>query len=147
MMPHCNGSWIRLHKRLAVYARDYHDCVWCCTWFATSLDGWGLTLDHVDPEGSNEPENLVTCCWVCNSRKKRSPLAYWLGVLAECYGYDPREVMERVGSATARPIDVDEGLRLARLRRPNYPVRGVWHQDHSSQRFARSRLLVGTSVP
>jgi len=35
------------------------------------------TLDHVDPCGGNGPQNLVTCCFDCNTRKGHRTARAW----------------------------------------------------------------------
>lgn len=66
-------NWIRKDKRLAIYRRDDFSCVYCGS-------REKLTLDHVIPHndgGSNEADNLVTCCHECNcSRGKKSLRAF-----------------------------------------------------------------------
>lgn len=56
-------------KRLLVYRRDGHACVYC----GTPDD---LTLDHLIPKalgGRNTIPNLVTCCASCNYEKGDGP--------------------------------------------------------------------------
>jgi len=64
------GSWIREGERHKIYKRDGYACRYCG---ATEP----LSLDHVKPRaqgGSDDPENLVTACRSCNSRKNaRTP--------------------------------------------------------------------------
>lgn len=58
-------NWIRQDKRLAIYMRDGHACVYCTTHER-------LTLDHVKPVskgGTNEHTNLVTACLPCNAAR------------------------------------------------------------------------------
>lgn len=64
-VPHANRVPVPFEVRAAVWARDGGACVYCT---ATN----DLTVDHVIPRvlgGSNDPENLVTACRPCNSRK------------------------------------------------------------------------------
>lgn len=54
--------------RFEVLRRDNHTCRYC----GASAPDVKLTVDHVVPEtlgGSDEPSNLVTACWPCNSGK------------------------------------------------------------------------------
>lgn len=56
-------------KRKRIYVRDNFHCGYCGDKFQERE----LTLDHIKPKargGKNEPENLVTCCFRCNQRKK-----------------------------------------------------------------------------
>lgn len=112
-------DWIRLPKRLAIYFRDSFDCVWCRGVFPLDEKGYGLTLDHVDPEHGNGPSNLVTCCLSCNSAKKDLSPAEWYGRLAED-GYNVRRIKERVARLTRKTLNLDAGKYLASLRRPKY---------------------------
>ena len=53
-------------SRKSIFTRDGYRCAYCG---ATHLP---LTLDHVIPRvrgGSNDWDNLVCCCTVCNNRK------------------------------------------------------------------------------
>lgn len=64
--------YINYHKkkdlkmsRLKIYQRDGYKCVYCGTHKK-------LTIDHVIPKsrgGLNTWENMVTCCFDCNSKK------------------------------------------------------------------------------
>jgi 5-methylcytosine-specific restriction endonuclease McrA len=60
----------------AVRARDGSVCRYCGTeveW-TDRRSSKGGTYDHVDPEGGNEPENVVVACRGCNAVKgKRTP--------------------------------------------------------------------------
>lgn len=115
-MPHNRGmDWIRLHKRMAIYLRDGFDCVWCRCVFPLPEHGHGLSLDHLEGE-AHTPANLVTCCLPCNSERQDMLLEDWLAVL-ERRGHDVRD---RLREVLARPLDMAEGLRLARKRRPRY---------------------------
>lgn len=105
-MPDNRGqgmNWIRLDLRLAIYARDHFDCVWCRQIFPLDPLGYGLTLDHVDGP-SNAPANLVTACNECNvargSGRRLGPAAW-----------------ARVRRALARPVDRALGKEIAHVRR------------------------------
>lgn len=118
-MPSNNGGdWIRIAKRMAIYMRDGFDCVWCRLLFPTSELGYKLTLDHIHFEGGNEPHNLVTCCIRCNSSRQRTPLPQWLEKLEVVYGESKENIAHRVLVALSTPINMDEGRRLAKERRP-----------------------------
>lgn len=64
--------YINYHKkkdlkmsRLKIYQRDGYKCIYCGTHKK-------LTIDHVMPKsrgGLNTWENMVTCCFDCNSKK------------------------------------------------------------------------------
>lgn len=110
-------NWIRLDLRLAIYARDHFDCVWCRQIFPVDPLGYGLTLDHVDGP-SNAPENLVTACNECNASRKDLPLAEWLR--------GRPEHRRRLKAALARPYDRALGKRIAAARRDG---RGTVQQE------------------
>jgi 5-methylcytosine-specific restriction endonuclease McrA len=96
------SNWIRREKRLAIYARDGHHCVYCGRDLATEV----ATLDHVlacELGGDNKSSNLVTCCTSCNSVKRDLPLAQFLSVLAD-RGMDSASVRKNVRNATRRAL-------------------------------------------
>ena len=67
------GLSYRKHREF-VFRRDGFSCVYC----ASSVD---LELDHVIPQsrgGSDDPENLVTCCRSCNASKGNKTPDEWL---------------------------------------------------------------------
>ena len=60
----------------AIYRRDGYECSYC----ETPEGPW--CIDHVHPlsrGGSNDPDNLVVCCWSCNSSKKDKLVSEWSG--------------------------------------------------------------------
>ena len=77
--------WIRDNKRKAVYKRDNGCCVYCGISFEkTKRQGIPMTLDHVHPRelgGSNQINNLVTACLVCNCAKQHKGLRGFLKYL------------------------------------------------------------------
>jgi hypothetical protein len=109
-----NGSkWCRPERRLAIYARDRHACVYC------NASGGLLTLDHVTPVelgGTHHESNLVTACFGCNSAKQAKNLRSWLAYL-RARGTCTEGLARRIRQACARRIDRDEGKRLVALRR------------------------------
>lgn len=56
-----------------VQKRDDYRCQYCGKDGLASLDNWhDCTIDHVMPRkhgGSNDDDNLVTCCGYCNAIK------------------------------------------------------------------------------
>ncbi len=97
------SKWIRPEKRMAIYARDDHRCVYCGYGLA---EGVMLTLDHITPcelGGDNREQNLVTACLCCNSAKRALPLRQWLMTLAD-KGIDPASVAGRVRRQTRRVL-------------------------------------------
>jgi len=113
--PKQGMNWIRRSTRLAIYARDGWCCVYCGA--AAEQRGVGLTLDHVVPcdrGGTNEPENLVTCCKGCNDSKQHTPLSSWARRWWE--SADVVELQRRVRNAVRRQLDRGIGRSLARHR-------------------------------
>ena len=56
-------------NRLSLYERDGYTCYKC----GKLLTRWDATLDHILPVsrgGTNTKENLITCCLMCNSRRR-----------------------------------------------------------------------------
>ena len=45
-----------------------------CEWCKRPISGSAATVDHIDPEGGNERENLAILCRSCNSRKSAGGL-------------------------------------------------------------------------
>jgi len=79
---HINGKDKRKgngDKRKKIYLRDAYTCQYCSVKKGQKhpikgyiMDEKKFTLDHVTPKaqgGSNAPNNLVTCCEPCNTRK------------------------------------------------------------------------------
>lgn len=120
MPHHKGGDWIRLSTRLAIYARDGFDCLWCRTVFPLDDTGMGLSLDHVVVGGGHRVTNLVTCCGECNSRRQDTGLDEWLARVERTTGVPVAELRARLEDAVRRPLDRAEGMRLAKLRRPGY---------------------------
>lgn len=52
--------------RRQVLERDGYRCTYCNWRPGRSA---GFSIDHVDPHGGNEPENLTAACRDCNNRK------------------------------------------------------------------------------
>jgi hypothetical protein len=112
-MSNTHGSkWIRPEKRLAIYARDGHACVYC-----GSEDH--LTLDHVIPRelgGGHEAENLVTACLHCNSARRDTSLRAWLQTLRDD-GVDTLGIAARIRRLTRTELDMAAGRKLLAARR------------------------------
>jgi len=67
--PHLKGRWIRESTRKAIYERDGYACQYCGKDLST-VPASQRVLDHKNPHGGNDPENLVTACKECNDRKE-----------------------------------------------------------------------------
>ena len=128
-MPHNKGmDWVRLPKRMSIYFRDSFDCVWCRSVFPIDTLGYGLTLDHLDPEKGNEASNLVTCCGPCNSARKELSQIEWCDRLKK-RGHNTRSIMKRIKRQTRKSLNMHAGQWLASLRRPNYTRYGTGTRD------------------
>jgi len=94
-----NGmNWIRQEKRLAIYLRDGMACAYCGTAVEAGIQ---LNLDHIKPVergGTNEAENLVTCCERCNKSKgTRSMWAFCQAVAQYInHGLDANQIRAHV---------------------------------------------------
>lgn len=67
--PHLKGRWIRENTRKAIYQRDGYRCRYCDK-DLSDVPASQIVLDHRDPQGRNNPENLVTSCKACNDEKE-----------------------------------------------------------------------------
>lgn len=70
------SNWIRRTTRIRLYQRDAWSCGYCGA--LVSLDPEDIrrkaTLDHVDcNHANNAHNNLLTCCYSCNSSRKNNP--------------------------------------------------------------------------
>jgi 5-methylcytosine-specific restriction endonuclease McrA len=104
--------WIRPEKRLAIYARDNWQCVYCGrgpsvthALLHTAHVSAILSLDHVIPRyngGDNASYNLVTCCRRCNRIKSTQPVGHFAParlafIFSQCF----------------TPLDMAQGRQLA----------------------------------
>ena len=99
-------NWITQHKRLAIYLRDGLACAYCG---ASVEDGIKLTLDHIKPYskgGTNEANNLVTCCDTCNSSRGARAVTTFAKAAAEYRGVDADCILKNIKNATRRALDV-----------------------------------------
>lgn len=68
-----NRTTLSVRTRFEVFKRDNFTCRYC----GRTTPEVVLEIDHVVPVaegGSNDPINLVTACWDCNSGKSNVPL-------------------------------------------------------------------------
>lgn len=65
------GKPFSFKKRLRLYWRDAFTCRYCSRTMHPLSDD--LTLDHIDPQGGDDDDNLATSCRSCNSRKGNKP--------------------------------------------------------------------------
>ena len=93
--------WIRDEKRLAIYFRDNCSCVYCG-------ESSNLTLDHLKPRsrgGTNDPRNLVTCCYSCNSSRKDRPLTVWLRFISKKNGQCLNDLRNKIRRHRNKKLD------------------------------------------
>lgn len=112
-------NWIRQEKRLAIYLRDGLACAYCG---CSAEQGTQLTLDHVVPHakgGSNHEQNLVTCCFRCNSsRGDRSVRTFAKAVAAYVNdGRTPAEICAFVRKTTDRSLKPHKAEAAAMIAR------------------------------
>lgn len=102
-----SSSWIRPAKRVRIYARDGYRCVWCPPGAArTPRDQ--LTLDHFLPRalgGGNDADNLITCCYACNSKRQHTPALTYAGKMGNLFG-EGFDALDRCVDALTRPLPV-----------------------------------------
>jgi 5-methylcytosine-specific restriction endonuclease McrA len=110
-------NWIRKEKRLAIYLRDGMACCYC----GEGIEETKLTLDHLTAHsrgGTNDPQNLVTCCHKCNSaRGSRSWRAFAKKVadyVAD--GATAKHIIAQITATTKRGVDVNAAKRLMARR-------------------------------
>lgn len=112
-----SGHWIRPLKRHQIYLRDGVSCVYCgigpdspiddTTSFNQARRERKLTLDHLKPRqagGSNEPNNLVTCCAACNGAKQHSKWRTFVANNAASWGREPGDVIRHIVNCTRRKL-------------------------------------------
>lgn len=74
------SGWISRSLRNACYLRDRFTC-YACQRDLHNAEPREVTLDHVEPKvnGANHhPNNLLTCCLRCNSRRQHMPFREWV---------------------------------------------------------------------
>ena len=62
------ASWEEIRQQ--VYERAAGCCEYCQTCEANT--GQTMQVDHIDPHGSDDLENLCLSCWSCNNYKRRA---------------------------------------------------------------------------
>jgi len=112
-----NGSkWCRPSTRQAIYNRDGFCCAYCG---ASAEDGTLLTLDHVlavELGGTNDPTNLVTACFSCNSAKQDKTTREWFLYLRDG-GTDTAKIGPRIRRLCAKELDRAAGRALVAARK------------------------------
>lgn len=108
-MPARGGSWtgskwIRPERRLAIYARDGHRCLWCGA-------AAPLSLDHLWGPWDHRSQSLVTSCSGCNSQRGGRRVSDWLRLL-RLDGVELGPVVARLRAAVRAPVDIEAGRAL-----------------------------------
>jgi len=103
-------NWIRQEKRLAIYMRDGLACAYCSEGVE---EGVRLTLDHVIPVekgGSNNSDNLITCCDRCNGAKGERHVAEFIRATAAYLNHEVRaiDIQCHVLDCLARLLPLDQ---------------------------------------
>lgn len=111
-------NWLRIEKRLALYARDGFACCYCG---AGVEDEVKLTLDHLTPYskgGTNSATNLVTCCSRCNSSRGNRAWRKFAGSVAGYlnHGIQAEQIIEHISRTRKRVIDVAAAKELIARR-------------------------------
>lgn len=99
------NGWCKPKKRARLYTRDGHRCVYCVQSIYENSNLL-LTLDHVTPKelgGTNDPKNLVTACFSCNSAKQDKPKIRFLQYLSD-QGVDVKAIARRIRNAQRRKL-------------------------------------------
>lgn len=117
-MNKCGMNWVRQSTRLAIYLRDGLACAYCGE---SVEDGARLTLDHLKPRskgGTNDPVNLVTCCFRCNSSRHDRSWQRFAASVAEYLngGVDAADIKRHVRDCVKRPLPRGEAKRLVDRR-------------------------------
>lgn len=100
-------NWIRPNTRLAIYLRDGLACAWCGM---SVEDGAQLTLDHCKPRskgGKNDPTNLITSCFRCNSSRGTRSLSAFSRAVAIYVNHNvtAKDISSHVASCRRRDVN------------------------------------------
>jgi hypothetical protein len=152
-------GWISVKKRHAIYERDDWTCVYC----SYNLRDGSPTLDHLDPNGGNDPKNLVCCCKDCNRKKSDTHLDDYLKCIDEEEAKEISQIIKKniakrlpkvdfvyPSSEEIREImdclDIDEGdteiiRTIHKLMSPKMPVVRLTYRDIAKKSgFAHTTL-------
>ena len=104
-----------------IYVRDAYRCQYCGGDLISDLDSWmSIELDHLRPaagSGTNDPENLVTSCNICNRLK-----GHWAPEGYESFGREELLVLAReyvMRRRAAWTIEYLKGIEEYRMALPN----------------------------
>jgi hypothetical protein len=109
----------------------------CCEYCRTSEENTGQTMqvDHIDPHGSDELDNLCLSCWNCNNHKRQATLILDPISNTKVALYNPRtqvwsEHFEWINGATqVRGLTPNGRVTIARLKMNRTAIivaRGRW---------------------
>lgn len=104
------AHWIRDAKRLAIYARDGHRCLWCQT-EVRRFDN--ATLDHYVSRaegGTHHSSNLLTSCSDDNQKRQHMSAVQFASQFP-----DPDAVLSRIAEQLRKPIDYPERHAVFKL--------------------------------
>jgi len=107
-------NWITQHKRLAIYMRDGLACCYCGSGVTEDAK---LTLDHIKPYskgGSNEAQNLVTCCHKCNSSRGNRSVASFTKKVAGYlnHGIKSTDILKHINNSRKRVLNTAEAKEM-----------------------------------
>lgn len=94
-------------KRLAIYARDGFQCLFCG---AAIEDGAEFTLDHLVCQcdgGSHKSSNLITACLRCNNTRGERDWREFAKGVAAFLGADPRQIKDEIEESRRQPLDIE----------------------------------------
>jgi hypothetical protein len=111
-------NWIRPATRVAIYMRDGLACSWCGS---AIEDGARLTLDHCKPRskgGSNDPTNLVTSCFKCNSSRGNRSLSAFAKAVALYVDHDQTAagILAHIKRTRSRKLDKNAARAIIKNR-------------------------------
>lgn len=111
-------NWIRKEKRLAIYLRDGMACCYCG---AGVEDEVKLTLDHLLPHakgGTNEANNLVTCCHACNSSRGDRRVEKFIDAVAAYvnHGVKAQDIKDHVMATIRKSLNMAEAKSIMARR-------------------------------
>tara|TARA_B100000519_G_C14201360_1_gene418083 strand:+ start:359 stop:763 length:405 start_codon:yes stop_codon:yes gene_type:complete len=115
MKKRAAGKWIYKATRHAIYMRDNYTCAYCGT---KDLSCKTLSLDHLicwSHGGSNKPNNLVTCCLTCNSRRGANKLSEWYKILDSKWNASEAEI--KAAKKAVRKARRTSPSTISRLRK------------------------------
>ena len=98
------SKWIRPDKRLAIYLRDGLSCAYCNH---SVEEGARLSLDHITPYsawGSNDADNLITCCRRCNSARGNRSVRSFVKAAAHYINVDAEGIRQYISDQTSKSL-------------------------------------------